>query len=340
MSNAYGTTYFRETYNHKELQENLKYKKKYKKLKKLVKEMVVENAALCDQVSEVQDNLVSAKKERLMLLKRLCQLQGEMDPSSLLTKSQMGSSSSPVPNSDAFLSKKSIKKRNNIEILDCKSKPKKLSKTARKVVQLIPLDIHGRPIFPISLGDLTVYSLGDVVADRLAYHTEDLIFPVGYCSTRVYASLKDARMKTLYTCKILDGGIKPRFEIVSDTELDQPLVGSSPDECHSRLLVAISSTLNLITPKGADFFGISHPTIQNLIQSSPGTRKLFNYKPQKFEISKSSADKDPILFAEEENDPGLSFEALHRHYALSTAHNIKQESSNNHELINFQELIS
>lgn len=99
----------------------------------------------------------------------------------------------------------------HIIISDSKGKPKKPSKTTRKVVQLIPLDVHGRPIFPISLGDLTVYSLGDVVADRPAYHTEDYIFPVGYCSTRVYASLKDARMKSLYTCKILDGGMKPRW---------------------------------------------------------------------------------------------------------------------------------
>lgn len=177
------------------------------------------------------------------------------------------------------------------------------------MVQLIPLDVHGRPIFPISLGDLTVYSLGEVVTDRIAYHTEDLIYPVGYCSTRVYANLRDVRTKSLYTCKILDGGPKPRyivtiiiniilfththkctfrityrFEIVSDNDLDQPLVGSTPDECHSKLLMAISLALRSITPKGADFFGISHPTVQNLIQSTPGTRKLAIYKQQRFEV--------------------------------------------------------
>lgn len=78
---------------------------------------------------------------------------------------------------------------------------------------MIPLDVHGRPIFPIALGDLTIYSLGEVVSDRIAYHTEDLIFPVGYCSTRVYANLRDPRTKSLYTCKILDGGPKPRYNI-------------------------------------------------------------------------------------------------------------------------------
>lgn len=96
-------------------------------------------------------------------------------------------------------------------VLETKNKAKRYNKTARKVVQLIPLDVHGRPIFPISLGDLTVYSLGEVVSDRIAYHTEDLIYPVGYCSTRVYANLRDVRTKSLYTCKILDGGPKPRY---------------------------------------------------------------------------------------------------------------------------------
>lgn len=76
-----------------------------------------------------------------------------------------------------------------------------------------------------------------------------------------------------------------RFEIVADNDLDQPLVGSSPDECHSLLLSAISSALCAIPPKGAEFFGISHPTIQNLIQSSPGTRKLALYKSQRFEVN-------------------------------------------------------
>ncbi len=60
---------------------------------------------------------------------------------------------------------------------------------------MIPLDVHGRPLFPIALGDLTIYSLGDVVSDRIAYHTEELIFPVGYCSTRVYAKFERSKNK-------------------------------------------------------------------------------------------------------------------------------------------------
>lgn len=141
MSNSYGTTYYSEAYNNREHQQNLKYKKKLKKLKKLIKDIVIvsvifffliiakyykiirhflityvnyvtvqENAALCDEVSRMQENLVVVKEERLMLLKRLCQVQGEIDPALLCAKS-----GSPGPNSDTVTSKKSVKKRNSIE---------------------------------------------------------------------------------------------------------------------------------------------------------------------------------------------------------------------------------
>lgn len=74
-----------------------------------------ENAALCDQVAQMQGNLIHAKEERLMLLRRLCQVQGEIDPAAFVAKSQMGSSGSPVPNADPFTPKKNLKKRSNSE---------------------------------------------------------------------------------------------------------------------------------------------------------------------------------------------------------------------------------
>lgn len=337
MSNAY-ETYYNDYHKNAELQQNLKYKKKYKRLKRIVKDTVFENAALCDQVAQMQENLILVKDERLFLLRKLCQQQGEVDANSVLSK-QTNFNSSAV-NIDGVTPKKSSKKRNSTDVSESKPKPKRTSKATRKVVQIIPLDVHGRPIFPISLGDLTVYSLGEVISDRLTYHSEDLIYPVGYCSTRAYASLRDARIKSLYTCKILDGGPKPRFEIVADNDLDQPLVGSSPDECHSLLLSAISSALCAIPPKGADFFGISHPTIQNLIQSSPGTRKLAMYKSQRFEVSKNQTNEmGSNSMMEEETDPSLGFAALHRHFALTSGYRIKEEP-NEQDLLSLQKLIA
>ncbi|XP_011636919.1 transforming growth factor beta regulator 1 isoform X1 [Pogonomyrmex barbatus] len=339
MAQAYDN-YYTDYHKNAELQQNLKYKKKYRRLKRIVKNTVFENAALCDQVAHMQENLMLVKEERLFLLRKLCQQQGEIESNSTTpARSQTNNTNSPSLNPECTTPKKTVKKRTSTDGSEPKNKTKRYNKTTRRVVQLIPLDVHGRPIFPIALGDLTIYSLGEVVSDRAAYHTEDLIFPVGYCSTRVYANLKDPRTKSLYTCKILDGGPKPRFEIVSDNDLEQPLVGSSPDECHTKLLAAISPALCTIVPKGADFFGISHPTIQNLIQSSPGTRKLAMYKQQRFEVSKNHViDRSTSPVTETETDPGLGFAALHRHYALNS-YRVKEESTD-HDLLALQDLLA
>ncbi|XP_033323482.1 transforming growth factor beta regulator 1 [Megalopta genalis] len=332
--------YYNEFQKNAELQQNIKYKRKYRRLKRIIKHTVFENAALCDQVAQMQENLMLVKEERLFLLRKLCQQQGDVDPSAVIPRSQSNTINSTLFNPECSTPKKAAKKRVSTDGSETKNKSKRYNKIMRKVVQLIPMDMHGRPIFPISLGDLTVYSLGEVISDRIPYHTEDLIYPVGYCSTRVYANLRDVKTKSFYTCKILDGGSKPRFEIVSDNDLDQPLVGSTPDECHSKLLMAISPALRTITPKGADFFGISHPTIQNLIQSIPGTRKLAVYKQQRFEVSKSQImerDTSPIM--EDETDPGLGFIALHRNYTLTNSYRIKEEPSD-HDLLTLQELLA
>ena len=66
----------------------------------------------------------------------------------------------------------------------------------RRLVRLIPLDAAGRPVYPIDLGDLVVYSLGRIVAQP-GYHTEDCIYPVGYCSTRLYLSVNRSPASSL-----------------------------------------------------------------------------------------------------------------------------------------------
>jgi hypothetical protein len=79
------------------------------------------------------------------------------------------------------------------------------------------------------------------------------------------------------------------FEIVADSDLDTPIVGNSANECHSKLLQRINHAVSVdvvnTKGRGPEFFGFSHPTIQNLIQSSPGTRKCSSYKWSKFEVS-------------------------------------------------------
>lgn len=179
----------------------------------------------------------------------------------------------------------------------------------KKVVQPIPLDSTGRPVFPIELGSLTVHSLGEVVTDRPDFHTEDVIYPVGYVSTRIYGSMKDPRMKCVYTCKISDNNGVPRFDITADNDLSVPIIGTTPDICHALLLQFVNESLGsdvvTTTPRGNEFFGLSHPTILNLIQSSPGTRKCTNYKWSKFEVGRNPDFID-------DNDPALNYDMLQR----------------------------
>lgn len=88
---------------------------------------------------------------------------------------------------------------------------KTASKVHKKLVQPIPLDSTGRPVFPIELGSLTVHSLGEVLSDRKEFHCEEAIYPVGYVSTRYYGSLRDPTIKCIYTCKISDANGLPRL---------------------------------------------------------------------------------------------------------------------------------
>ncbi|XP_075224020.1 transforming growth factor beta regulator 1 isoform X2 [Lycorma delicatula] len=319
--------------------ENEKYKKKHKRMKRTIKDILFENAALCDQVALMQERILIVKEERNFLLKKLQQLQptagkkvsevehstiNQTSVSDIMSAPNMLSSKKPAPkkraNSDTTDSGKSnvkIKKPPNVKAVNVKRK---------KIVQQIPLDTTGRPIFPIVLGDITVHSLGEV-SDRSEYYTEDYIYPIGYCSTRLYGSLKDPEQRCVYTCKVMDGGMHPRFEIVADTDLDAPIVNQSIDQCHTMLLHQINKCLGseVISTKGrgADFFGLSHSTVHHLIQSSPGARKCQGYIWTKFEVSRSSD-----MSGTEENEASLSYSALQRSILFSKSHSeimIKEE---------------
>ncbi|XP_063222929.1 transforming growth factor beta regulator 1 isoform X1 [Bacillus rossius redtenbacheri] len=297
--------------------------------------MVFVNASLCDYVAQLQEMVLVATQERRFLLRKLYQFKqsSEADVQPTSQGGKYGSGHSPPHLAvEGFPSAKKHTKRKFADLNDSgktHSKPKKLNTPkAKKIVQPIPLDVTGRPVFPIVLGGLTVHSLGEVVSDRPDYHSEEFIFPVGFCSTRVYGSLKDPEKKCVYTCKVMDGGPAPRFEIVADSDLDVPLVGASASDCHSLLLqhinMAVGVEVAMARGKGPEFFGFSHPTILNLIQSSPGTRKCSAYKWSKFEVSRTG---EQVM---EDKDPALNFEALQRNIAFARSHmvaTVKEEST-------------
>lgn len=268
--------------------------------------------------------IIVRKEERKFLLRKLCEYEPQiaMEVQNASTK---GAASSNNISSDNKKSKKKSHSHSNGKIYNefdkismttfsdrrsSNSKSRKLPTKGRKrIVQAIPLDSTGRPVFPIELGRLTIHSLGEVISERAEFHCEDAIYPVGYVSTRIYGNIKDPTQKCMYTCTVSDVNDMPRFEIASDDNCP-PIVGDTPDVCHSLLLQRINDALSLnvvsTRPRGNDFFGLTHPTVLNLIQSSPGTRKCTNYKWTRFEVSKNGDSYT------EDNDASLSYEYLLR----------------------------
>lgn len=197
---------------------------------------------------------------------------------------------------------------------------------SKRLCPPITLDSAGRPLFPICLGPLTIHSLGEIVSERTAYHRVHVIYPVGFCSSRTYASVTRPTQAATYTCKILDAGNVPRFELVCEepeTGEERVFSGNSPSDCHNMVLAAINSApgmpkgvlqptaeVNSISDRGLRFFGLSHPSVQNVLQACPGARKCVNYHWIKFEVCRSESEVDKVL--EAERDTGLCHETLLR----------------------------
>ncbi|KAL1429061.1 hypothetical protein MTO96_016797 [Rhipicephalus appendiculatus] len=309
--------------------ENERYRTKCRKLERFMKDLVIESAALCDQVARVQESIFVAKEERRFLLKKFLQYRQQRDgpvetvrPTLVSAPAQTCSSSPPstlgaisdsIDKPPAKSSKKVLKRRNTKEGLAEEAPRAKRRKPAgadKRLVAPIPLDSCGRPLFPIVLPGCKVHSLGEIVTDRAGFHCQESLYPVGYCSSRIYASVLNANHACIYTCTILDAGTGPRFEIVAEDAPERPFVGSSPDECYVALLRAVNRTCGaeVIVPaaRGADFFALPHPTIQNLVQSCPGARKCPNYRWVRFEVSRSATDETERL----DSDPYLSYAAF------------------------------
>lgn len=304
------------------------WKKKLKLMKRQIKELVYENAAICDYTHENQMSYIQVCQEVQILLKRLQQyepirIKDEKPSVSILASTSQTSGNSCSENSLPSFKKPTPKKRSNSE--DSKSsttvKQRKSSGNTsapaikrKKIHHQIKLDGVGQPVFPIELGTFTVHSLGEI-SGTAGFNTSDIIFPIGYCSTRIYASIRNPKQECLYICLIKEANGLPRFEISADNEGQMPIVGSSPDECHSTLLHRLSITR--VQPRGIDFFGLSHPTVHYLIQSSPNAKKCANYVFTKFEVSKTGKEEPDK--ASEPNDFKLNHKSFLKHIQLIEA---------------------
>lgn len=173
------------------------------------------------------------------------------------------------------------------KIVQCETKGEEVGRKKRvRRVQPIPLNADGTPVFPIRIGGLQVHSLGKIVWERTSFHSERYIWPVGFESTRTYPSMIDPSRRCLYVCRIVDGGEAPIFEMASEETPNKPIQATSATACHHAVLKAINEARDKQATNagsGPEFFGFSHPTILNLIQTMSNAEKCTKYKPTHFQ---------------------------------------------------------
>lgn len=98
--------------------------------------------------------------------------------------------------------------------------------------------------------------------------------------------------------------------------MDYVIAGPSPDLCHAALIQTINNSTDIrnieIHPQGELFFGLAHPTVMTLLQTSIDIIKCINF--QSFTFDFFSIDN--------ETDPTINYEALQKHITRSTYHTV------------------
>ena len=133
---------------------------------------------------------------------------------------------------------------------------------------------------------LQIINFGRIEYERTNYHTNDMLFPIGYKSIRIDQSIYEIDKKVEYICEILDGGDKPQFKLVSEEEPDNPVVKESPTACWQVFYKKINSLLNnkknKINVNGDEKFGLCDNQVIQYLQQLPNVEKCINYKIKEF----------------------------------------------------------
>jgi hypothetical protein len=188
-----------------------------------------------------------------------------------------------------------------------KDKPKrrKSENSQPKKVNPLPTNSEGKVVFPIHLGVLSILQLGTVVYNKPGFHSTSYIWPIGFKSTRQYASMKDPERKTTYFNEIIDNGDAPIFRVSAEDDLENPIDAPSPTAAWKTIIERVNVVKAERTGKrmqttvsGPEYFGFSHPSIAKLIQELPNSDKCLAYKAKEFVLNQQSApskDSSPPL---------------------------------------------
>eukprot|EP01119_Soliformovum_irregulare_P001144 TRINITY_DN10863_c0_g1_i1.p1 TRINITY_DN10863_c0_g1~~TRINITY_DN10863_c0_g1_i1.p1 ORF type:complete len:460 (+),score=67.22 TRINITY_DN10863_c0_g1_i1:235-1614(+) len=146
---------------------------------------------------------------------------------------------------------------------------KKVSRRKNSPFKDIAREANGDVKMPLLLGDLTVHSIGTVTA-RPPYCTEKHIYPIGFCSSRIFSSMITAGDRTKYTCTIKDDGSRPQFVVTAEDDEKNPITSHSPSGCWRTILkrVAARNTNDKthFSVSGSMRFGLEHSVVSSLLR--------------------------------------------------------------------------
>ncbi|EAX93144.1 F/Y-rich N-terminus family protein [Trichomonas vaginalis G3] len=164
-------------------------------------------------------------------------------------------------------------------------------------------DKNGNPIFPIKVSqNLIINSMGTVVWDRPAFHSERYLYPDGFETERLYQSCLDLDDKIWYKSSIHDTGDDTPVFRVTVPNSDLVFEGAAPSKPWLLVIKAIEdlkreqglAANRSMTISGPDQYGLTNNLVMHLMRDMPGAEKCSRYiRPR--------ADDEGDETSEEEN---------------------------------------
>lgn len=200
------------------------------------------------------------------------------------------STQKPFNKGASSLSDESTKRRRQLK--------KRESRDDAKPVEKLPRDSNGNVILPVVVGkgndEVTIVNIGHIISNREAYHTQRYIWPVGFKSKKVYASLLAPGKKNTYVNEILENGDSPIFQITIEEEPTKKFTSSSASGVWKIVLdkIAEKGYGAKSHASGPQMMGLNNLALVNYIQDLPNADKCSKYVRQKWLPSTESKNEN------------------------------------------------
>lgn len=167
---------------------------------------------------------------------------------------------------------------------------RKVYLTRNEYVQVARVIQDETRAYRIRVGSVVLHSVGQLLPHQIQnnhFHTQKYIYPVHFCTSRLYWSMRRPGQRALYRCEILEHDGAPLFQVASADKGYPDLVRQNRD-C-TKLWRGILETIKELRRehqliqtfpnqlRGEDMFGLSEPHIVRAIESLPGVDSLVNY---------------------------------------------------------------